>query len=235
LEAFPRKEDLLTAEAALKSAEAELQLAKTKNERAQNLPDPRAISQEEKNRRQFEYQQAEAKLLQANADLAKTKEGTWKPDLEIARLEVEQAKASLAKLNAEIGQTMIRAPFDGTVLQIKVHAGESPPLDSFRTPLIIFGDIEEMHLRVSINQLDIPYFHPDAPAVAYLQGDARVKFPLHFVRVEPFLVNKQNLTNELTEIVNTRVLHIIYRIDKDHNRLFVGQQMDVFIETHYPS
>jgi HlyD family secretion protein len=98
---------------------------------------------------------------------------------------------------------------------------------------MILGNIQELYLRVSIDQLDIPYFHSTAPAIAFLQGDARVKFHLEFVGIEPYLVPKQNLTNELTETVDTRVLQIIYRLIQDNHPLYIGQQMDVFIEAKY--
>lgn len=229
LENFPRPEDLTEAEANLKNAKAEMEMAKSQYDRVLGLPDPRAISEEEKKRRYFSYQQAEAKWKQAQAQFDKIKSGTWKPDLEIARLEVRLAEANVNSIRAEIDRTVVRSPIDGTVLQVNIHEGEFPALDNARPPVII-GNTEELFIRVSINQLDISRFREGAPAVAYYQGDASVKFPLEFVRVEPFLVNKQNLTNEITEKVDTRVLKIIYRIKKGDHSLFVGQQMDVFIE-----
>ncbi len=232
LEALPRKEELAEAIAEEKNSKAELDLAKKQYEMVQSLPDPRAISQEEKNRRYFNFQQAEAKWQQAHASFEKIKAGTWKPDLEIARFEVQKAKANFNSLKTEIERTIIRSPIDGTVLQVDIHAGEFPPLDTQKIPMIILGNIDQMNVRVSINQLDIPYFKSSAPAVAYLQGDRLTKFPLEFIRVEPFLVSKQNLTNDISEKVDTRVLRIIYRIKKENSSpLYVGQQMDVFIET----
>lgn len=230
LEAFPRPEDLASATASLKSSQAELETAKNQYEMVMGLPDPRAISQEERNRRYLNLQNAEAKYQQAQADLNKIQGGTWKHDLEIARLDVLQAKASLNRIKTDIARTIIQSPIDGTVLQIKIHEGEFPPPDTLRMPLMIIGDTNELYLRVNINQFDIPSFQPDAPAVAYLQGDASIVYPLEFKQVEPYLVGKQTLTNQLTEKVDTRVLQIIYRIKKDHHQLFVGQQMDVFIE-----
>lgn len=231
LEAFPRPEDLAEATAELKNAKAELDLAKNAYQMVLALPDPRAISEEEKNRRYFNYQRAEAKWQQAQAQWEKIKAGTWKPDLEIAQFEVRQAEANLYSIKTEIERTIIRSPIDGTVLKINIHEGEFPPLDTFKMPLMIIGNIDELYLRVSINQFDIRYFQPNAPAVAFFQGDSRIEFPLEFVRVEPFLVEKQALTNEITEKVDTRVLRIIYRIKKDdHPPIYVGQQMDVFID-----
>lgn len=231
LEAPPRAEDLAIAKAAVKNAQAEFEFAKNQYEMVQALPDIRAISQEERNRRLSLYQQAEAKLQQSKADLEKIEAGTWKPDLEIARLELEQAKANIDRLEAEIQRTIIRSPIDGTVLQIRIHEGELAPFDTSRAPLMILGNTKELYLRVSINQLLIPDFNTKDKAVAYLQSESRFEYPLEFVRIEPYLISKQNLTNEIVEKVDTRVMQVIYRIKKDTPPLFVGQQMDVFIES----
>ena len=235
LKSMPRSEDLAATVAALNSSQAELELTKNQYEMVLGLADLRAISQEDKNRRHFNYQQAQAKWQQAQADYHKIKAGTWKPDLDISQLEARQAQANVRRVQAEIQRTVIQSPIDGTVLQVKVHEGEFSSLDALKMPMMILGNTDEMFLRVSINQLDIPYFHKNASAVAFSQGDSHIEFPLEFVRVEPFLVVKENLTNELTEKVDTRVLQIIYRIKKNDHRVFVGQQMDVFIETENQS
>lgn len=231
IRSLPRQEDLAIAETTLNSAKVGLQLAKSQNDMVSQLPDQRAISQEERNRRLFAFQQAEVKEDQAKANFEKIKSGSWKPDLAIADLEVSQAKANLDLVKTELERTIITSPIDGTVLQIKIHEGELPSIDTFRIPLMVVGNIDELYLRVSINQLDIPFFRSDAPATAYLQGNNKVHFPLEFISVEPLLVNKQNLTNDINEKVDTRVLQIIYRIKNEGPPIYVGQQMDVFIET----
>jgi hypothetical protein len=55
-------------------------------------------------------------------------------------------------------------------------------------------------------------------------------FPLRFVRIEPYVVPKKSLTGDNTERVDTRVLQVIYAVDTQGKRLFVGQQLDVFID-----
>ena len=57
-----------------------------------------------------------------------------------------------------------------------------------------------------------------------------MRAPLKFVRFEPLVVPKQSLTGASTERVDTRVLQAVYRIQKADFPLFVGQQMDVFID-----
>jgi HlyD family secretion protein len=231
LEALPRAEDVVSAAAKLKSVQIELDQSKALYDRVAGLQDSGAMSHEEVNRRRYGIEFAEAKLQQAQAEFDKINAGAWLPDLEIARLQVKQAEANLQLAKANIQRTIIQSPIDATVLQIKIHEGELPPSDPLRTPPMIIGNINELHLRVSINQFDASYYLPSGPAVAFLQGNAKVEFPLHFVKVEPYFVTKQNLTNEITEKVDTRVLQVIYSLQMQEQGVYVGQQMDVFIET----
>jgi len=53
---------------------------------------------------------------------------------------------------------------------------------------------------------------------------------LRFVRVEPFVVPKKSLTGESTERVDTRVLQVIYAIEPGSANVYVGQQLDAFIQ-----
>ena len=71
---------------------------------------------------------------------------------------------------------------------------------------------------------------PEAKATAAVRGNSNLKTPLTFVRFEPFVIPKKSLTGDSTERVDTRVLQVMYQVDTDNLRLFVGQQMDVFID-----
>ncbi|MBA3816393.1 MAG: HlyD family efflux transporter periplasmic adaptor subunit [Parachlamydiaceae bacterium] len=233
VKALPRSEDLTAAEANFKNAELDVEQAYTQNEMVKNLKDSRALSREESNRRAFSYQLALAKQQQAQAALNKVKAGTWKPDLDIAQLKVLQAKAQVMQSKSNLQRTIVKSPDDATILQIKIREGEVPSNDTSRVPLMIIGNTDELNLKVSINQYDVPHFRSDAQAVAFLQGDRQYKFPLEFIRIEPILVNKENLTNDISEKVDTDVLNIIYRIKLGDQPVFIGQQMDVYIEAKY--
>lgn len=229
LEALPRTEDLMSAAAALRTAEIEKKQAANQYERVEGLQDAGAMSQEEVMRRQFAFEESEARFQKAQSDFDKIKAGAWLPDLQISKLKVELAKAEMQRVETEIQRTIITSPIDATVLQLKIHKGEFPPADTSRNPPMIIGNTDIMHLRVNINQFDASSFNMKAPAVAYLQGNANVMFPLEFIRLEPFFVPKQNLTNDITEKVDTRVLQAVYAFQDGKVPVFVGQQMDVFI------
>lgn len=231
LKELPLPTDVAPAEAVLKMAEVELGQAKAQYDMVKELPDLRAISQEENNRRRFNLGEAEAKVQQAQADLARIKAGASKQDLAIAELEMEQVKAGLDRTETELKRTVVRSPIEGTVLQIKIHEGEITPQDTGRSPIMILGNIDTVNLRVSINEFDLPDFKANAPAVAYLPANKKMKFPLEYIRTEPVLVVKNNLSNDITEKVDSRVFQVIYKIKDSSAPLFINQEMDVFIET----
>ena len=229
LEELPRKEDLTIAQEALKKAEVALNESKTQFDMANNLSNPRAISKEEHNKRFYRYQQAEAELREKQAQYEKLKAGTPQSELKIAAYEVGRAKATVQAIESEIESTYIKSPIDGTVLQIKIHEGETPTSDPDKIAMIL-GNIDEMNLRVSVDQYNAFILDPNVPAIAYRQGDHYTQFPLEFIHIEPFMVHKKYLTNAADEKVDTQVFEILYRIPKNDSRLFIGEQMDVFID-----
>jgi multidrug efflux pump subunit AcrA (membrane-fusion protein) len=228
LEALPRSEDLIIAKETLNRAQTALNESKIQYDMVTNLPNPRAISKEEQDRRLYKYQQAEADLEEAKAQFEKVKSGAWQPDLNIARQEVEEVKAGVEAIESEIQRTYIKSPIDGTVLQIKIHEGET--LDPSKAALIL-GNIDELNLKVSIDQFNITKFYPNSSAVAFRQGDHLTEFPLKFIHAEPSMIPKKYLTNDAQEKVDTQVFEILYRITKNNSHLYIGEQMDVYIKS----
>ena len=92
------------------------------------------------------------------------------------------------------------------------------------------GIIGFSHIRVDVDEHEAWRVRPEATATAAVRGNTNLKTPLTFVRFEPFVVPKKSLTGDSTERVDTRVLQVIYRVENDALPLFVGQQMDIFIE-----
>lgn len=227
LEALPRVEDLTIAQENLNKTQAAFNESKERYEMVAHLSNPRAVSKEEQDKRISGYRQAEADLKQAQAQYMKVKAGAWEPELKIARHEVEQAKADTEALETEIDRTIITSPLNGTVLKIDVHEGEI--VDPTRTAIIL-GNIDELHLKVSIDQYNIVMFRPNCPAVAFRQGDRSIEFPLKFIRIDPIMVPKKYLTNDVNEKVDTQVFEIIYGIAKKDSGLIIGEQMDVYID-----
>jgi len=71
---------------------------------------------------------------------------------------------------------------------------------------------------------------PGTKAEASVRGNPELKTALHFEYIEPYVVPKKSLTGESTERVDTRVLQVIYSFHRGTFPVYVGQQMDVFID-----
>jgi HlyD family secretion protein len=200
-----------TAIAGVAVASASLDDLKQQLKFAESVLDPRAISAEEVTRRRSAADTAKAKLGQAQA-------------------EVQSAKAQITMVNTELQRSIVTAPVAGEVLQVKIRPGEFAIAGAAANPMILLGRAKPLYLRVDVDEHEAWRVRPDAGASAAVRGNAELKTPLKFVRFEPFVLPKKSLTGDSTERVDTRVLQVIYRVQRDDLRLFVGQQMDVFID-----
>jgi multidrug efflux pump subunit AcrA (membrane-fusion protein) len=177
----------------------------------QNVADPRAITKEEMNRRKFGVTAAESRLAQAKADVA-------------------SAEAQVLQTKMEINRRTIVAPVAGEVLQLKIHVGEYAQVGPLATPLMVLGETRHLNVRTDIDENDAWRFAPGSRAIAYVRGNPTLSTPLSFVRVEPYVVPKSSLTGDVGERVDTRVLQVLFGFDPSQLRVYVGQQMDVYIE-----
>jgi len=215
--------DLAVARRSLEVARSRVHVAnatladlQNKLDRALNLTDKRALSEEETAHRGLAVETARAQLTEAQA-------------------EASQAEAQVHSVETEIERSTVRAPLEGEVLQVKLHVGEYAPAAVTANPLILLGGLRPLNVRVDVDEHEAWRVKAGASAIAHLRGDSSRKTPLQFVRFEPYVVPKKSLTGDSTERVDTRVLQVIYRIERQDLPLFVGQQMDVFIDASRPA
>ncbi|WP_255581494.1 efflux RND transporter periplasmic adaptor subunit [Elioraea sp. Yellowstone] len=145
-----------------------------------------------------------------------------------AEAAAEQAEAALARARVDLDKTVLRAPIAGTVLRINARPGEYAQPGAAE-PLIVFGDLSALHVRVQVDETDGPRLVPGAEARGFLRGDGTRSAPLAFVRLEPLARPKRFLSNAPGERVDTRVVEAIYRLASDALPVQIGQMLDVFI------
>ncbi|WP_435017552.1 HlyD family secretion protein [Tundrisphaera sp. TA3] len=227
----PRAEDLPPAEAMVEEATAKLSDAETALGRSDRLFQRQMYSAGDLDRDRFAYAAAKATLARARADLAKLKAGTWGQDLDVARSAVQEARAQVERVKLNLDRLTVRALTAGQVLQVNVRPGQFAAA-VWKEPLIVLGDVGTLHVRVDVDENDLHWFDPKARAVATLKGRPNVRFnDLRLVKVEPYVIPKKSLTGDNSERVDTRVLQVVYALpDEKQVPIFVGQQMDVYIE-----
>jgi HlyD family secretion protein len=218
------------AEAEVRAAEAELEQGRRLLLFVKDAGERRLVSDEEVSQRESAVKVHDAKVEAAKAHA------------KVAEAGVAEAIASLAVASArrkaienEIARCTITASMNATVLQVRVRPGEHLSSDAGAGSGILLGVTSEWHVRADVDEHEAWKVRENAPAEAQVRGNPEQRVKLNFVRFEPLVIPKRNLTGEASERVDTRVLQVIYRVDSHQQlRLFAGQQMDVFVSASHP-
>jgi len=205
-----REAEIPVLAARLEEAEANLAEKRDLLERVNKLGSKNVASQEEVRRATFQHRAAEALQARAAAELV-------------------QGKTLLAEAQTDLDLTLVAAPRDGEILQVNIRAGEYASPNTM-VEAILLGDTSTLQLRADVDEDSAWRVRPGAAATAYIKGTRENPIPLTFVRVEPYILPKKSLTGESTERVDTRVLQVIYTFNMPKTPVYVGQQMDVFID-----
>jgi multidrug resistance efflux pump len=230
----PLRAKVDSASALLEQARASQQNALQEVLRAEKVVG-NGISFEELELRRLNAKLAESRILDAEARLRESQSsldllaGPIAPSILVQQAAVEQAIASVAKEDVELQLRTIVAPRDATVLQVKIRVGEFAPAAVLATPLITLGVIDPLHIRVDIDESEIPRFCSSAEALVSVRGRPEVRVPMQYVRTEPYVVPKRTLTGSVSERVDTRVMQIIYSVSPAELEAIPGQQVDVYI------
>jgi multidrug resistance efflux pump len=209
LERQPRPEEVPPLEVQVRNAEANLKELKDVRDRDLKMLSTGAVSPQDIIAHEQAYRAAGAQLAMYRANLALLKAGAWDADRLIAYTAVKQARAQVEQDRTTLELLQVRAPVDGTILQLNVRPGEyvaSVPGQA----LVMMGSLRPLHVRVNVDEEDIPRLRLGAPARAKLRGDPRQEeIPMIFVRLEPYVLPKTSLTGVNTERVDTRVVQLI--------------------------
>ena len=239
------KAAVAAAEAALTTARAELDDRRNRLRIAESIDDPRAIASEEIDARRFAVQraagsdaearskiaQAVGSLAEAEAELTLLRDGDKDgPEIRAAIARVAQAASELAAAETDLELATVRSPIDAVVIQRNIRVGEFAEAQSNDTGLLTLSSDGPKHIRVQIDEVDIPRFNHDAKAIGSPRGNPDLRISLKLAYVEPLVVAKTNLSGRTSELIDTRVLRVVYAIPEDTEAAVFGQQIDVYIE-----
>ena len=234
----PRPETLPALNARVRASKAKYLREKSTYDRLSGVGDVRAISQNDLTLAKLKTDEALANWEEAKANLALQQAGAWTYDIQENNAKINAAQQKLATLQVQQNQSMVRSPVAGTVLQVNTRAGEyvmaTQPGSSLGAredaPMIISSNAP-LQVRVDIDEVTATDLKPGGEAMAYIKGNAKLKFPLRYQRTEPYMIPKRSLTGNTAERVDVRVLQLIYEFDRpDDFPVYVGQQVEVFIQ-----
>ena len=194
--------------ASLKTTRIMAEQAKRQFTLVSNIVDKRAISQDEYITRKFNSESANSRII-----------------------EIEQ---QIKSIEATRDMRIIKAPIDGTILQINTRAGEfilNSTADD-QLPVILMGDVSKLQVRTEVDEEFLNHLQNIGKAKGRLRGDGDIYFDLKFLYFEPYVAPKNTL-NVMNKRIDTRVVQVVFEIINDKNiDIRNGQQMDVYIKSN---
>ena len=240
LKAQPRKETLNVVQSQLVLAKTSLIVARDQydKDKASYDADPKSISRDVLDTAKDTAVQAVAALDVARKQYDLVKAGAWSYDIDNQDKLYRSIQQSYEASKALLVKYVIAARVAGVVMAINATpGGYASPQGVFDTytelqaPALVMGAAQEyLAVRcfvdeILVSRLPTPWH---IKAQMSLRG-SDVKIPLEFVRVQPYVSPKIELSNERQEQVDLRVLPVIFRFQKQDAPVYPGQLVDVFI------
>ncbi len=156
-----------------------------------------------------------------------------------AKAMLELAQKQYQAANALLNKYVIKALSDGTVLSINTATGSfissQGVYDSYKgvfQPVMVLGNMKgDLAVRCYVDEILINRI-PDPSEIEArmtIQG-TDIKVPLKFVRIQPNVSPKIELSSQRTERVDVRVLPVIFSFKKQKGvSIYPGQLVDVYI------
>jgi HlyD family secretion protein len=141
--------------------------------------------------------------------------------------------------DALLAKYTLKAPADGVILSINASVGSYiSSQGAYGTytqgfgPVIVMGSSDAyMGVRCYIDEVLIHRLPQPAQMNArmFIQGTG-INIPLEYVRVQPYVSPKIELSNQRTERVDVRVLPVIFKFERPKDfHVYPGQLVDVYI------
>jgi HlyD family secretion protein len=241
LKAEPRRETLDVAQAQVVSAQAALKTAGDAyaKESAAYEADPRSVSKNDVDAARDAVATASANLDVARKQRDLTKAGAWTFDIQNQQSQYNALERSYLASSALLAKYALRAPENGVVLSVNIVVGSyvSPQgtYDSYTQgmePAMVLGTPQsDLEVRCYVDEILVPRLPPPSKIKAEMSiRGTSITLPLAFVRVEPYVSPKIELSDQRQERVDVRVLPVIFKVENPKNgNLYPGELVDVYI------
>jgi HlyD family secretion protein len=182
---------------------------------------------------------AEDSLAKLEAAYALDPGSITRESLDTARSAAAAARANLAAANALLSKYVLRATTDGVVMTMSASLtsylspqGVYDPYTQGYDPVITLGTgAGELHVRCFVDEILVTRMpSPKTIKAQMALRGSDVRIPLEFVRMQPFVSPKIELSDQKEERVDVRVLPVIFRFARPEGlNIYPGELVDVYI------
>jgi len=147
-----RPEEIREAEAGLQQAQFDLENRKGQYDRMKALFERHVIPKETLDNTETGFKVAQASYEKAKERYLLVKEGPRKEDIEDARAQVDQARASLKLTETQFGYTVLFSPISGVILVKSSEVGE---VVNPGTSILTLADVQQVWLKAYIPETEL--------------------------------------------------------------------------------
>ena len=241
LKAQPRKETLAVVKAQMDAAGATLrnvqdQLAKQMRSYRIN---PRSVSKDALDNAINAVKVAHTNRVVARRQYELSLAGAWSYDIRNQERQYNALLKASQASKALLSKYTIHAPVDGVVLAVRTAVGSyvsaqgayGTYTEGYNPVLVMGGSQENLQIRCFIDEI-LVHRLPDPSqmnAQMFIRGTS-ISAPLEFLRIQPYVTPKIELSDQRNERVDVRVLPVIFKFEKPKGiNLFPGQLVDVYV------
>ncbi len=141
---------------------------------------------------------------------------------------VTQARSDLLQVEQAVERTRIRAPSDGTVLNVWAKVGETAELMP-DTALVLFGDISSLRVRAEVEERDVVKIHAGQRVVIRADAYPGRDFDGVVTTLAPALGPPRILSRGPRRPNDVEVLEVLATLD-GQPALLTGMRVDVFFK-----
>ncbi len=194
----PRAEQIESAGADVRAAEADLESARHTLRRTEDLAAGGSVAPADLDDARFRERSLAEKLASLRAQEKLLRAGSREAEIAEARAEVLQAEASLAQARATLELSTMRAPFDGVVVRVDLEVGETVSLFGglSRQDGIVLADISELWVRVDVPEARIGGVRLGGHAEVIVDAVAGSRLDAEVVEIAP-VADRQSNTIEV--------------------------------------
>ena len=241
LKAEPRRETLAIAVAQAAQARANLQILARQRDKLQRSAalDARSVSHDALDTAVDAAKNAEALAAVAQRQLDLTRAGAWAYDIQNQAAQYAALSHTYSAGKALLGKFVVKAPSDGVVLALNAPVGgfvsTQGAYDSYtqanQPVAVLGGSAGTLAVRAYVDEILLAGLPRGDTIKAEMSiRGANKHIPLQFVRIQPYVSPKIELSNERQEQVDLRVLPVIFRFHTDPGfKLYPGEEVDVYI------
>jgi multidrug resistance efflux pump len=223
-----RPEELSHAQALCDAEAAEVRQAEADLERARELRYREVATQEEFDRRRSLLQVLQAKVAAAKAQIDLLKAPPRLEDVQVAKANVDAARATAALARHALDQTRLRAPATGQVLRINGRVGELTGPHATE-PAVIIADSRQFTARAFVDSVDAARVRAGMSARISADGEDR-QLVARVTRVSPAVGPKVMWTGQPGERFDSDVREVWLEFS-DSSDLVLGLRVEVAIDT----